>query len=627
MNRLKNKFSIKVFFSLFFFWSLFFGIAQSAPKIDVVYPKNGQKIGAYDSTFIFGQVTPNSSLNINGFDVKVYENGAFMAFLPLKPGDFFFELKAENKKGTTFDTVKVKVPHPLCSTPDDTLRIEKESIKPNLDLVLTPGDIIQVSFRGTPNCWGYFRIDGLTYDLPMTELPPDKTFPTKDLTVFEEDKKEKEKDWVRGIYYGSYIVKEDHKIDSARVIFRLTKRLNSLRDFLTFSFPKNSVIDSLNNLVSVVDTANAVITLKKYQAPQIIEFLDPTLIARTGPKLGYVLLYQPQGVRAVATGRIGNWIRIKLADDETAWVEKDSVTFLLEGTPVPKSYITHIRTKKTEKGVQVRIPLQQRLPYKVEQEKSSLIFTIYYAVSNTDWVRYDSEDKIIDQIKWSQPKNGVYQLKIYLNQKQFWGYDVFYENKILVLEIKKKPEFRGKLKGLTIGIDPGHSKDPGAVGPTGLSEKMVNLEIALKLKKVLERRGAEVILTRGGMEDVALYDRPKKAIEASCDILLSIHNNALPDGINPFYNNGTSTYYYHPQAKSLAEEIQKELVKNLGLPDYGLYYANLALTRPSQLLSVLVECAFIILPEQEMLLKKKRFQEKIAEGIYHGILNFLEKTE
>ncbi|KPK98099.1 MAG: hypothetical protein AMJ90_10010 [candidate division Zixibacteria bacterium SM23_73_2] len=607
--------------------SLFWDLAFSAPEIKVVYPKEGQNIGAYDSTFIFGQVTPGSKLDINGFEVKIYENGAFMAFLPLESGDFCFRLKAEDKSGESFDSVMVFVPHPLSSPPDDTLRIEKGSIKPDKDMVLTSGDLIQLSFRGTPGCWGYFRIDGLTPDLPMSELPPDKDYSSKELKVFGEDEKKEEKDWVKGIYYGSYMVRENDQIDSAKVIFRLTKKLSSLRDFLTFSFPENTVIDSFNNLVSMVDTASGEITLKRYQAPQIIEFSDSTLIARTGPKLGYVLLYQPQGVRVVATGGMGDWVRIKLAEDETAWVERDSVIFLPQGTPVPKSYITHIRTIKTDGGVQVRVPLLQRLPYRVEEEKSGLIFTIYYAVSNTDWVRYDSEDEMIDQIKWSQLKDGVYQLKIDLNQKQIWGYDVFYENKILVLEIKKKPEMKGRLKGLKIAIDAGHSRDPGAVGPTGLSEREVNLQIAEKLKKVLERGGAEVIMTRVGMEHVPLYDRPKKAIEAGCDILISVHNNALPDGINPFFNNGTSTYYYHPHSKPLAKEIQRELVKNLGLPDFGLYHGNLALTRSSQLLAVLVECAFIILPEQEMLLMERRFQEKIADGIYQGILEFLEKTD
>src|SRR5574341_1289703 len=67
------------------------------PAINVIYPKDSQSVSVSDSTFILGNVSPGSSLKINGFPVKVYHNGAFLAFLPLSPGDFTFELIATNK--------------------------------------------------------------------------------------------------------------------------------------------------------------------------------------------------------------------------------------------------------------------------------------------------------------------------------------------------------------------------------------------------------------------------------------------------------------------------------------------------------------------------------------------------
>jgi len=629
----ENKAKLKLcptYYILFFFVFFLFVNSPLAdpPKISVVYPREGQQINAYDSTFIFGSVTPSSTLKINGFETKVYENGAFLAFLPIKSGDFVFELLAENKDGRIEKRISVKVPQKILATPIDTLRVEKESLSPKDDMVLTAGDIIQVSFRGTPNCSAYFMIEGLTPELPMTEIPKiehsgiQSVFDSQ--VIFDTFS-------VRGVYYGSYIIQPMDQIDNANIIFKLTKKLSLpyASGGLTFSFPPNSIIDTVNNSASLIDTASGKITVNRYSVPEVIEFVDSTLIARTGPKLGYTLLYQPSGIKAIANGGIGNWVRLKLAEGEEAWVERDSIRFLPLGTPIPQSQINFIQTKKMENKTQVRIPLQEKLPFIVEQITSppSLALTIYYATSNTDWIRYDDQDELIGKIEWSQPEKRVYQLKIDLNQNVFWGYNSFYEDKTLVLEIKKKPEIKKKLKGLKIAIDPGHSKDPGAVGPTGLEERVVNLEIAQKVKKILEKNGAKVFLTREGMEDVPLYDRPKKAIEQGCDILISIHNNALPDGINPFHNNGVSTYYYHPQSELLAKEIQRELVNRLGIADYGLYYGNLALTRPSQLLSALVECAFIMLPEQEMLLKEKDFQQKCAEGIYQGILNFLEKTK
>ena len=65
------------------------GYAQSGPPvITVAYPKDSARLGASDSTFIFGQVTPRCSLFINETFVPLYRNGAFLAFLPLTPGPF-----------------------------------------------------------------------------------------------------------------------------------------------------------------------------------------------------------------------------------------------------------------------------------------------------------------------------------------------------------------------------------------------------------------------------------------------------------------------------------------------------------------------------------------------------------
>src|SRR3990172_6010540 len=83
-------------------------LAQSTePKIDVVYPKEGQELTAYDSTFILGNVTPGAELKINGYPVRVYSNGAFLAFLPIQGGDFTFELLASDPGGVTTSLLKV----------------------------------------------------------------------------------------------------------------------------------------------------------------------------------------------------------------------------------------------------------------------------------------------------------------------------------------------------------------------------------------------------------------------------------------------------------------------------------------------------------------------------------------
>jgi N-acetylmuramoyl-L-alanine amidase len=576
------------------------GETGQAPFINVVYPLEGAKIGARDSTFIFGQITPRSELTINGYHVKVHKNGAYLAFLPIEAGDFVFHLEARNRSGVTTTDLSVKVPESL-TFPEDSLIIR--DMLPWQDLTLSPGDILQVRFHGTPGCSAFFSIPGLRQKIPMVELPTPEVFSWGE--VFRKREKGIEEKH-SGVYSGVYRITKADSTDSVRIRFGLVRE------------------------DSTWDSTEAVVTIEQYDVPRVVEFTGEKQVVRTGPQRGYLLLYQPPGVRAEATGQIGEWVRLSLAPGVGAWAHKDSIEFLPQGTPIPESRITYICTRKKDKGVQVRIPLRQRLPYNVEQsiDPQMLTLNIFGGVSDTDWIRYDSDDNIIDQIRWRQSQKRVYQIKVNLRQRKQWGYDIFYEENTLVLEIKKEPTFGGALKssvsGLTFMIDPGHSHDSGAVGPTGLKEKDVNLWIAHKLRKILEKHGATVYMTRYGHEDVALYDRPKKAMEHKADILISIHNNALPDGVNPFVNNGTSSYYYHPQSYALAHAIHKRMVKNLGLADHGLYYGNLVLTRPTQMLAVLVECAFMMIPEQEAMLRTKGFQKRCAESIYQGICDFLK---
>ncbi len=602
------------------------------PAINVIYPKDSQSVSVSDSTFILGNVTPSSDLKINGFPVKVYRNGAFLAFLPLTPGDFNFELIATNRGGTTIRTLKVKVPQPVTPTPLDSFRIEPDGKLPDVDMLLTAGDLIQVKFRGTPKQKAFFKIQNLTDWLPMAEtqvktesLPGNFVFGSgqfSDSLISE------------GVYSGSYLIKPTDKIDSAKIFFRLIKSAtvekDSLERFLsTQKLIKKLCPDSLNFSLCVQDSAAGRLTVTQWDSPQIVELTDTTQIARTGPNLGYTLLFQPQGVKAVANAKIGTWVRLKLSDTEVGWVPEEKVKYLPLGTPFPQSTISFIKNESTSDKTKLICNLSEKLPFRVEQSTNppALTLTIYYATSDVDFIRYDANRKFIENIQWQQPERRVFQLKVLLRLKQQWGYDVYYDKNNLIFEINRPPRWSGNLSGLKICVDAGHSEDNGAIGPTGLTEKEVNLQIAKKLKNILERNGAKVTMTRSGMENVPLYQRPKVALESKADIFISIHNNSHPDGINPLIYNGTSIYYYHPQSELLAEKIHKYLVSNLGIPDQGLYHANFAVLRPPQYLSVLVESAFMIVPEQEMLLRTDLFQNKVARAIYLGLVEFLQSAK
>ncbi|UCD16371.1 MAG: N-acetylmuramoyl-L-alanine amidase [Candidatus Zixiibacteriota bacterium] len=603
-------------------------VNAAAPDIQVVYPKRFDPIGAADSTFILGSVTPGSSLTINGERVEVHPDGGFIAFLPLTPGNFLFKLLAVNDADSARLNWPVVAPLPRRSFAYDSLRlVDLTGISQSA--LLAAGDRLVVECQGTPGCAAYFSIPGYADSIPMAELLP-RLQPYWGETVFgvgavPESLK------IRGYYQGFLNIGDKRLQDSSRIYYHLQPPgIQNIIDYLKVTRADLIDYDCLKLLrfdeYKTIDSSDFHVWINSEIYPRMVEFVDSVQIMRVGPRKGYLSIFQPEGVTALAVGAQDDWIKLSLSQTQVGWVKRESVKFMSSGYPPNISYLKAVRTMSSPDHLTVELPLERKHPFRVEEEDAQTISIFLYGViSDTDWIRYDFNDKDLSLVTWKQVEPELYQLKLHFG-RPFWGYDAFYEGSTLRWRIEKMPENIKSLKEKIVIIDPGHSPDPGAIGPTGLTEAEANLNIALALRKELAKKGAVAVMTRDDMSPLPLYDRPEIARTNDADLFISIHNNALPDGVNPFENNGVSTYYYHPHSIALARAIQEELVKRLDLPDHGLYHGNLAVNRPTQYPSVLVECAFIILPDQEALLKTKRFQKKVAMAVRKGVEQFLKES-
>jgi N-acetylmuramoyl-L-alanine amidase len=130
-------------------------------------------------------------------------------------------------------------------------------------------------------------------------------------------------------------------------------------------------------------------------------------------------------------------------------------------------------------------------------------------------------------------------------------------------------------------------------------------------------------MTRTADTALGLYERTAIAEQANAEILVSIHANALPDGVNPFTNGGTAVYYFHPRAARLAVLTEEALVGELGLRNLGAALGNFALVRTTWMPAILTEGAFLMIPEQENALRTPGFQAAYARGIALGIQAYL----
>jgi N-acetylmuramoyl-L-alanine amidase len=183
----------------------------------------------------------------------------------------------------------------------------------------------------------------------------------------------------------------------------------------------------------------------------------------------------------------------------------------------------------------------------------------------------------------------------------------------------------GFLSGWKFCIDPGHGGgDPGAIGPTGLEEKNVNLDVSMMLRDLLLAQGAEVLMTREDDSAVSISQRWQMANDWEADRFISIHHNAVEIA----EVNGTETWVHYdasPQAVQLAGAVQEELVDELGLPDRGVKRTlidsiiDFDVLKFTIMPAVLTEASFLSNPAEEQRLRDDLYLMSEVRAIMRGI--------
>lgn len=577
----------------------------SAGRINFVYPTEGALLPAVQKTFVFGNVSPSTAtLTINGQKTEVYKDGGFISYLPVQGGTFTF--RAELGDGATAQrSIRVAQEEPVPAPSTGTLSLRFTS---NFsDEALSPGDYLKVTAAGTPGRKVLFSLEGVFEDREMEEVPPGS-----------------------GKYYGSYLASKAGDGE-------LTAR------FKTGLFGKNA-------------EARAKGKVRIMARPELIETSTDTVALKDAPDGGY-MMFLPEGVKLVSDGASGGYRRVYLAPGQSAWVENSKVG-PAGGLPFPFGYGSEtgsIKLEKTAFGTSVSVGLYSKLPYSAEVTPWGLRLTLYYAHLHTNYVMYDSSDTFVKNVTFRQISADRAEIDFETAPDTLWGYDVSYPqgSTSLQVDLRSRPKpslaWPKPLSGLTVVLDPGHSvyykcgekrvpmKDypfsampagcslDGAVGPMGTFEVNVNLAIAQRVRDRLEALGAAVKMTRSGDEEVELQDRPKIAKELGGDIFISLHNNAIPDGEDPFYGSrGFTVYYYHRQSLPLAEALHAAYLREIPLPDEGLRYGDYLVARLTWMPAALIESGYMILPEQEELLNSPQFQDKLAGAVADGLLGLFK---
>jgi len=590
--------------------------AKGKLELRVVYPPQGGTINARDSTFIFGSVgTGDARLTINGAPVQVLANGGWLGWLPLPPRERpVFELVAVRGSDSVFASHRVVYPAPRPVLPDaGRLLVDSASVSPRGILTRLPNDPVRVTVRAPRNA-------------EVTLVAADGSqHPLRNLAALGAS--------ADAALWGTDV--EAWRLSAAGrlVVSRGT-------DTISVGAPRVSRADSLGARYGVVGGNAAALADS-----------DRVFIAR--PVVGgtYKWFLLP-GTVAEITGRSGESYRVRLDRDLDVWVDGSAITLLPAGAPAPARVAGNARvvwrgaspqgaaaSQRVVEGGPSRvgtnvgewsdliIPMAERAPYAVQETATGLDLVLYGTVANTDIINYSTDDPLVRRVTWEQVTSARGRYVIELRAPAY-GYVVRWERGAFVLRMRRAPEVdRARpLAGLTIAVDAGHPP-AGSTGPTGLYEAVATLAISERLKTLLEQRGANVLMTRSAPGAVALDERPVLARRANAHAFVSIHLNALPDGVNPFVSHGTGTYYFTPRSEPLAREVQRGMVRRMGLRDMGINYDNLAVLRPTWMPSILCEGAFIMLPEQEALLRTPEFQHAYALGVAEGLERYFRSLE
>jgi len=201
-----------------------------------------------------------------------------------------------------------------------------------------------------------------------------------------------------------------------------------------------------------------------------------------------------------------------------------------------------------------------------------------------------------------------------------------------------KDASRDKNTKRAIFLDPGHGgSDSGAVA-NGVREKDLTLSVYNKVSSRLASLGYSVLTSRNTDKDVGLVSRADQANKSNADMFLSIHFNAGGRGASY----GIETYYYKPEAgytpainkenhnnperleksRKLANKVQQNLLYKTGAYDRGVKRASFAVLRETSIPSILVELGFIDNQEEVSKIKTNEYQEKLADGIVDGIVEY-----
>lgn len=311
-----------------------------------------------------------------------------------------------------------------------------------------------------------------------------------------------------------------------------------------------------------------------------------------------------RNVELLVDGEKGGFYRVLLGEKDFGWIAKTNVKQFLQDFSSTPATLSGYDYEDSDEYFKFIFHLDKRVPFEM-LEGEPFQLKLFNVKDNSENVY-----------------NFDFSLKEATGSEKLYGYSGEYQGNDFVLKIRKPPciNTRKPLYNIKIVVDAGHGgSEFGSIGCLGDKEKDLNLEFAKYLEADLKKMGAKVVMTRSDDSYVGLKERVDIANREEAVVFISMHCNALPDGADPNKNSGTSIYYYYPQAKNLADAIMQEVTMDLGVNNDKVRQGSLAVVRNTNALSILIETAYLINPEDNANLINPEFQKQYSKSVAKAV--------
>lgn len=195
------------------------------------------------------------------------------------------------------------------------------------------------------------------------------------------------------------------------------------------------------------------------------------------------------------------------------------------------------------------------------------------------------------------------------------------------VEVAPPPTYHTPL----IVLDPGHGgEDHGTESSKHkYKEKEFTLATSQMLKRYLENRGHQVVMTRTTDIFIELKDRARFANERKPKLFISVHYNSAPSaeahGIEVFYYKSEKDPKRSKESRLLADAVLKSMLQTTGAKSRGVKHGNFAVIRETNMTAILIEAGFLTNVQERTKLRDPTYQRHIAYGIAQGVTNYLNK--